>query len=116
MANLPLLARLASVVGARLAFRSEETLMFRAGNIMRSTSHHARVGWEGPTCGSPNFVGLDAGGRYAGGTPAEFRDPQSGPRQLATAVSAEKRSMSKEAKNAKTGTLRQRVTIQMRDH
>ena len=42
-----------------------------------------------------------AGGRYVGGTPAEFRDPQSGPRQPATAVSAEKRSTSEEAKNAK---------------
>ena len=32
-------------------------------------------GWEAPTCGSPNFVGSEAG---VGGRLADFGDPQDG--------------------------------------
>ena len=48
-----------------------------------------------------------AGGGYVGGKLAEFGDQHLAPTAPSTAVSAEKRSMSKEAKIAKTGTLRQ---------
>ena len=49
------------------------------------------------------------GGRgvYEGRKLAEFHDPHPRHRLPSTAVSAEKRSMSKEAKIAKTSTLRQ---------
>ena len=36
------------------------------GNIMRSTSHYVGDEWEAPTCGSPNFVGSQAGVLGAG--------------------------------------------------
>ena len=56
------------------------------------------------------------GGRgvYEGLELTEFHDPRPRHRLPSTAVSAEKRSMSKEAKNAKTSTPRQRKIFRIR--